>query len=147
MHMGPGSQMSPELWPQLLRRCPMTINPPKVALAGSSVTQGQGEPLTCLILQSCYRAGHLGTPRKDCLWVKPVQLFPLPQTQVSSLTPQWALLFARAPPCLPLTHSQDYVAVTIEEAAKGAKRNRHHLHSLEREGKSKGTTQDSHFHP
>lgn len=125
----------------------MTINPPKVALAGSSLTQGQGEPLTCLILQSCYRAGHLGTPRKDCLWVKPVQLFPLPQTQVSSLTPQWALLFAQAPPCLPLTHSQDYVAVTIEEAAKGAKRNRHHLHSLEREGKSKGTTQDSHFHP
>lgn len=30
-----------------------------------------------------------------------------------------------------LVDSQDYVAVTIVEAAKGARRNRHHLHSLD----------------
>lgn len=82
--------------------------------------------------------------------MKPVQLFPLPQTQVSSLTPRWALLFAQPRPCPPLTHSQDYVAVTIEEAAKGARSNRYHLHSLGRDGKSTGlpwTTQDPHGHP
>lgn len=46
-------------------------------------------------------------------------------------------------PCPFPTHSQDYIAVTIEEAAKGVGRNRHHLHGLRREGKSEGlTTQD-----
>lgn len=56
---------------------------------------------------------------------------------------------ALCPPPHP-THSQDYVAVTIEEAAKGAGRNRHHLHGLERERRSDGppwTTQGSGLPP
>lgn len=46
-------------------------------------------------------------------------------------------------PCPFPTHSQDYIAVTIKEAAKRVGRNRHHLHGLRRERKSEGlTTQD-----
>lgn len=43
-------------------------------------------------------------------------------------------------PCPFPTHSQDYIAVTIKEAAEGVGRNRHHLHGLRRERKSEGLT-------
>ena len=79
-----------------------------------------------------------GDTRKGLSWHEASQLFPLPQPQVSSLTLQWALLSAQPPPRPTPTHSQEYIAVTIEEAAKGAGRNWYHLHGLGREGRSEG---------